>query len=158
MTRIWFLLALGIYSCKRAAPLSSPRSDAMAISGATDSGLAAPLPSAATTTSAAIVADRSWVAGLKGVKAFDEKHPQGVFAVAFLPDGLHAISSGADRVARIWDLRTGLVVTRLMGQRFTFNHVAFTHDGKRALGAAGAASFWDVSTGDVVRELQAARN
>jgi WD40 repeat protein len=161
---IGILVGCAVASCRRSTPELRVAADGSATGGSISlttplleggrSSAAAPPPPPA----AAIVPDRSWVAGFKGSKVFSEKHQFGVLAVAFLPDGVHGLSSGADDDARVWDLRTGQVTNRLTGPRFDFGHIVFTRDGNRAVSAGRGAAYWEVSTGNVVRELQAPEN
>ncbi|MBN1610204.1 MAG: hypothetical protein JW940_26490 [Polyangiaceae bacterium] len=95
------------------------------------------------------------MAKFSGAKVLSGKHPLGVLAVAFLPDGAHALSSGVDGKTRIWDLRTGQVLATFSGPRFKFTRVVFTRDGQRALSAGEPPTYWTVASGDVLRELKA---
>jgi WD40 repeat protein len=62
-------------------------------------------------------------------------HPCTVLAVAFSPDGRHAISGGKDRSARIWEVKTGKEVHRFFDEQTSLqvNCVAYSADGRRAL-------------------------
>src|SRR5438309_924236 len=135
---LWGSLTIAALASCRRAPSTSTRGPAVGPS--TDAALATAmpppqeggppsLPSAAPPV-ALVPPDRSWLGQLKGVRPFSEQHPLGVLAFAFLPDGVHAMSSGVDQVARLWDLRTGEVLSRLTGPRFKFVQVVFTHDGQ----------------------------
>jgi WD40 repeat protein len=142
-------------SCHR-APSTEVHPSSVSSAAANDGASPHASPSATASSpgpGAAVVPDRAWVAQFKGAKVFAEKHPLGVLAVAFLPDGVHGMSSGVDEVARVWDLRTGEVSQRHSGPRFKFHQVVFTRDGKRALSASDSLAYWWVATGDVVRDL-----
>ncbi len=85
-----------------------------------------------------------------------ESHAGAVLGVAFFPDGRHAISSGVDETARVWDLQTGEAVERWKGPSFKFVNAAIANDSRRALSAADGPVYWDVTTGTKVFELSAA--
>jgi WD40 repeat protein len=137
-------------SAGSAAPRAEPTGRAATRTSSPPSG-----PASSLQAPTVVPPDRSWVAKLSGVKVLSGKHPSGVLAVAFLPDGVHAMSSGVDEKARIWDLRTGEVVHTFSGPRFKFTRVVFTRDGQRALSAGDQPMYWTVATGDVLRELKA---
>jgi WD40 repeat protein len=35
---------------------------------------------------------------------FAKAHPEAVYCLAFLPDGKHLVTAGADKTGRIWDV------------------------------------------------------
>jgi WD40 repeat protein len=55
--------------------------------------------------------------------------------VCFSPDGTALASGGADRVVRLWDIKTGEMLRRFEGHRMTIMAVSFSPDGRR-LGSA----------------------
>ena len=88
-------------------------------------------------------------------------HPDGVFCVAFAPDGKTVATGDCNGVTRIWDSGTGARVHVLARsikrdeERPGIYSVAFTHDGK-TVAAAGDDHFvtlWDVATGQERRRL-----
>jgi len=67
-------------------------------------------------------------------------------SVCFSPDGTLLASGGADRVVRLWDVKTGEMIRRFEGNRMTVTAVSFSPDGKR-LGSAGldrTIRVWDL--------------
>ncbi len=54
----------------------------------------------------------------------------GVTSVAISPDGRYVAAGSLDRVVRIWDAGSGVLVERLRGHRDSVYSVAFTPDGK----------------------------
>jgi hypothetical protein len=98
--------------------------------------------------------DLSWRATFAGSRKFAATHALGVLEVAWLPDEVHAISSGVDETTRIWDARTGEVVRQWSGPNYKFNHVVFASDGVHALSSlTDHPIYWNVVSGDVLREL-----
>jgi WD40 repeat protein/predicted Ser/Thr protein kinase len=77
-------------------------------------------------------------------------------AVAFAPDGCHALLSGWDAIVRLLDLTDLKVVRQFNGHKTTPTHsipihsVSFSPDGKRAISASEdhTVRVWDVATGE----------
>jgi WD40 repeat protein len=57
-------------------------------------------------------------------------HSAPVVSVAFSPDSKFVLTGSEDGTARLWDARTGLVVTTLFGNKSYVRRVAFSGDGK----------------------------
>ena len=85
-----------------------------------------------------------------------EGHTGEVKAVAVTADGRRALSAGADKTVRVWDLRTGALERTLEGHTKRVNAVAMTADGRRALsaGADRTVRVWDLRTGALERTLE----
>jgi WD40 repeat protein len=109
-----------------------------------------------------------------------EGHAAPVHAVAFSPDGRHALSGGGairrvggrteslDCLLRLWDVATGKEVRRFPGHRAPVLSVAFSRDGRQAVSGGGAVEaaegeelpldctmrLWDVATGTLVRRFE----
>jgi WD40 repeat protein/serine/threonine protein kinase len=78
-----------------------------------------------------------------------EGHTDKVMALALSPDGRRAISAGADRTLRLWDLTTGEELRRFDGHTDKVWSVAYSPDGKRVLSGSvdRTMRLWDVETG-----------
>jgi GTPase SAR1 family protein/DNA-directed RNA polymerase subunit RPC12/RpoP len=76
-------------------------------------------------------------------------HTGAVWAVAYHPDGAHALSGSADRTVRLWDLATGACQQVLEGHTGAVWAVAYHPDGAHALSgsADGTVRLWDLATG-----------
>jgi WD40 repeat protein len=79
-------------------------------------------------------------------------HADWIAAMAISMDGHRAATGGLDRVARVWDLRSGDCLQTFEGHRSGVNSVAFSADDSKLLTAGfdGAVRLWDASNG---REL-----
>lgn len=80
--------------------------------------------------------------------------------VAVHPDGKTAAGAGNDGAVRIWDLKTGKLVSTLTKGRPELYTVAYDADGGRiaAGSGAGVVRIWDVASGTVAREIKVAGN
>ena len=80
-------------------------------------------------------------------------HTDGVWSVAFTPDGRQAISGSYDRTIRLWDLATGKELRRLEGHAGPVLSVAVAPDGRTALwgSADGTIRLWDLINGRQVQ-------
>jgi dipeptidyl aminopeptidase/acylaminoacyl peptidase len=79
-----------------------------------------------------------------------------VTAVAFSPDGSQMISGGADKLIRLWDVKTGQDLRRFEGHTDSVTGVAFSPDGKRILSGSSdkTVRLWDAATGKELRRLE----
>ncbi len=70
-------------------------------------------------------------------------------ALAFSPRGDTVASGGVDRVVKIWDIRTGEVLTTLEGHTYPILGLSFSPDGSRLLSASGDTTLivWDLNSG-----------
>lgn len=76
-------------------------------------------------------------------------HQSGVTSAVYSPDGSLIATSSADRSARLWDARTGLVLRPLNGHTGSLTSIAFSPDGARVVTASRdkTARIWNVATG-----------
>ena len=83
-------------------------------------------------------------------------HDGPVQAVAVSTDGRRAVSGGADRTVRVWDLDTGQQQAQLSGHHGPVAAVAVSADGRRAVSGSGAdrtVRVWDLDTGQQQAQL-----
>jgi len=79
--------------------------------------------------------------------------PGAVGSVALSPDAARALSSGPDKIIRLWNLKQGELLGELMGHRGAVNDLCFTPDGQRALSAGedGLVYLWDLASASCLR-------
>ena len=79
-------------------------------------------------------------------------HSGPVHGVAFSPDGTQALTGGADRTVRLWDVATGKELREYAGQEDLVRGVAFSPDGRFILSASHdhTAWLWPIDAGTVV--------
>jgi len=83
-------------------------------------------------------------------------HSDTVFDLAFTPDGSLLASAGADKFARVFDVKTGKLIRSFEGHTNHVLGVAWNHTG-RTLATAGAddvIKVWNVETGQQIRTIQ----
>ncbi|MDD5167400.1 MAG: caspase family protein [Syntrophales bacterium] len=82
-----------------------------------------------------------------------------VLAIAFSPDGKHALSGGTDGSVRLWNISTGEELKSIKGHEgwVGTKAVSFSPDGKTILsvgGSDGLAKLWDISSGSLIRSFK----
>lgn len=84
-----------------------------------------------------------------------DAHPGGVTALALSREGTRAVSSGADKSVKLWELATGRQVATFAGPADVIESVVLTADGRRLLaGGAGQALYtWDVPAEPVAEPI-----
>jgi WD40 repeat protein/serine/threonine protein kinase len=82
-------------------------------------------------------------------------HLDGVWAVAFSPDGKRIVTGSKDQTAKVWDALTGKQLLTLTGHHAAIPSVAFSPDGRRILTGSrdATAILWDSATGGRVMSL-----
>jgi WD40 repeat protein len=95
-----------------------------------------------------------WKADAREVKTF-LGHSQGVWAVAYAPDGQTLASGGLDRLVRIWDIETGRLLRSLRGHTDDIRAILFTADGQTLITGSEDRTirFWNPKTGEPTKLL-----
>ena len=77
-----------------------------------------------------------------------------ISCAAFAPNGLTALTGGADGAVHVWNLKTQQLLGRLSLEHDQVLAVAYSADGKRVLAAghSGMIRAWDIKTGQVLRQ------
>jgi WD40 repeat protein len=78
--------------------------------------------------------------------------------VAWSPDGLQIATAGDDRIARVWNAKTGDMLLELAGHTSGIWSVAWSPDGARIATASddGTVRVWDAKTGEEVLSVRLA--
>jgi WD40 repeat protein len=82
-----------------------------------------------------------------------EGHEGEVRCVEVFERGRRALTGGADRMVKIWDLGTGALLRTLDSHGSEVTRVLAMEDGRHALSssAGGAINLWDLHTGELLR-------
>ncbi len=83
------------------------------------------------------------------------RHPGDITSLAFSADGSRVVTGGSDKLARIWNGRTGRRLAELDGHAGRVLDVAFSPLGTEVVTAStdGTARIWNAETGDLVAPL-----
>lgn len=76
--------------------------------------------------------------------------------IAFSSHGDLLVSSGSDRLIRIWDIDTGLEIRHLIGHTADVTSIDFTSDGKVMLTGSydGTIRLWDIHSGECLEVIR----
>jgi WD40 repeat protein/class 3 adenylate cyclase len=79
----------------------------------------------------------------------------GVFPVAFSPDGNYVLAGGWDNVIYMWDVKTGNEIRQFIGHMDLVYSITFSPDGKYVLTGSWdkSARIWDLNTGKEIRQF-----
>ena len=82
--------------------------------------------------------------------------PDGVFALAFSPDGSRLVAGGGGTTGKLWDFASGRVLATLSGHQDTLSNVSFSPDGKWLATTSfdGTVKLWDGRTGRALATVQ----
>jgi WD40 repeat protein/transcriptional regulator with XRE-family HTH domain len=83
-------------------------------------------------------------------------HTDGLYGLAFSPDGKYVLTGSNDNTVRLWDIVTGKEVRRFIGHTKGLYAVTFSPDGKYVLTSGGnddTARLWDAQTGAEIRRF-----
>lgn len=91
-----------------------------------------------------------------GVLITNLQHQKPPTFVEFSPDGSHVVTGGQDRVAHIWDVKSGIEIAQLETIRDQLQEAVYSPDGGQvATGSKGGTiAIWDAETGRQDLELK----
>jgi len=82
-----------------------------------------------------------------------EGHSDGVYSIAFSPNGSRIMSGSSDKTIRLWDAETGDAIGKsLEGHSFGVYSVAFSPNGSRIVSGSSDKTIhlWDAEVSDIV--------
>ena len=101
--------------------------------------------------------DFVWNVVREGLGAVDKsvRTDNGVWSVAWSPDGARLASADDDHTVRVWDAASGALLRTLAGHTNLVSSVAWSPDGTRLASASddGTVRVWDTASGALLRTL-----
>jgi WD40 repeat protein len=87
-------------------------------------------------------------------------HSDGVFGVAFSPDGKQIVSGSDDKTIKVWDAQAGTEVMSLRGHENRVGPVSFSPDGRQIISGSmdNAIKVWDATSGAELMTLRSHTN
>jgi predicted Zn finger-like uncharacterized protein len=106
---------------------------------------------------AALTVAREYLASADRCLRTFQGHSDWVSSVCFSDDGRLALSGGADRAVKLWDVATGRLLHTFEGHTEWVTSVGLSTDGSRALSGSADRTLrlWDVTTGTCLRTIAA---
>ncbi|KAG2111119.1 WD40-repeat-containing domain protein [Suillus clintonianus] len=85
----------------------------------------------------------------------DEENKTGVWTMSLSPNGKTVASGNVDGTVRLWDVETGMVISKWRGHTQTVQSVCWSPNGERVVSGSfdGTAKVWDVESGEPVLAL-----
>jgi WD40 repeat protein len=97
----------------------------------------------------------SWSVPLKTLTG----HSQGVFSIAFSPDGQTLASASLDHSVKLWDVNTGECLKTLIGHTSEARSVHWSPNGRTVVSGSQdqTVRLWDVTSGECLKIFRATR-
>ncbi|GJE99325.1 WD40 repeat domain-containing protein [Phanerochaete sordida] len=81
-------------------------------------------------------------------------HTDTIEQIAFAPDGQHIVSGAYDKLALVWDVKSGDVVHHLEGHEKAVDYAVFSPDGAQiATRSRDSLGIWSASSGELLRAI-----
>jgi WD40 repeat protein len=99
--------------------------------------------------------DSVWLLDAHSGAILRQVHVHDLNGVRFSPDGRTFVTSGADKIARLWQAATGQEIRQFVGHTDAIMKAAFSPDGKQIVTAShdGTLGVWDAATGQLLRHF-----
>ncbi|CAD6974341.1 unnamed protein product [Tilletia controversa] len=83
-------------------------------------------------------------------------HTRSISSLAFSPDGTKLLSAGADKLLKIWSVRTGALLITLAGHSQGVNCIGWSSDSMYVASGSDdrTVKVWNASTGALLRDIQ----
>jgi WD40 repeat protein/uncharacterized caspase-like protein len=88
------------------------------------------------------------------------EHSEGIYSVAFSPDGKTLASGSSGKTIKLWEVSNGRLIRSLDGHGKHVEIVVFSPDGKTLASGSldNTVKLWDVSSGSLIRSFDAQGN
>ena len=89
------------------------------------------------------------------VRRFENSHQDSVLCLRFSPDGTMLASGSADRMIKVWDVKTGALIKTLEGHTHHVTSIDWNASGRQLASSAadGIVKVWDLRTAKATRTI-----
>lgn len=89
------------------------------------------------------------------ITTIDNAHKMAINSINFSHDSKKIVSSGSDKIVKIWDIETQTEIASLSGHKMAVNSLAFSEDGKilASSGSDKIIKIWDIEKQEEIASL-----